>query len=149
MPRLRAPIVALLLPVIGACAAHKPPDRSGTLATLHQVPADTQEVAVKQGLDRAMQSYGEFLKQAPDSALAPEAMRRLADLKLEKEFGIQGDGKLIDVPASQGNTPANPVVPASTGVPTAAVDSRRRDPAATLHGPVIAKIDAPNGVRSQ
>lgn len=146
--RLRTPIVAFLLPVIGACA-HKPPDRSGTLATLHQLPADTHEVAVNQGLDRAMQSYGDFLKQAPDSALAPEAMRRLADLKLEKEFGIQGDGKLIDVPASQSIPSVKPAVTASSGVQSAPGVIAQRNPAATLHAPTVAKIDASNAVRLQ
>src|SRR2546429_5723877 len=55
---------------------------------------------VDQGLDRAVQSYRDFLQQAPDSTLAPEAMRRLADLKIEKEFGIHGDGKPVGLPAS-------------------------------------------------
>ena len=97
MRPVRTHAVALLLPVIAACAHQA--DRSGTLATLHQVRPDTQEVPVDQGLNRAVQSYGDFLRQAPDSALAPEAMRRLADLKIEKEFGIQGDGKLVELPA--------------------------------------------------
>src|ERR1700746_4202314 len=99
MRPVRTHAVAFLLPVIAACAHQA--DRSGTLATLHQVQPDTKEVPVKQGLDRAVQSYGDFLKQAPDSALAPEAMRRLADLKIEKEFGLQGDGKLVELPASE------------------------------------------------
>src|SRR5262250_2305450 len=104
MRPVRACAVALLLPLVAACAHQV--DRAGTLATLHQVRPDTQEVPVDQGLDRAVQSYGDFLKQAPESALAPEAMRRLADLKIEKEFGIQGDGKLVELPASQSGTPA-------------------------------------------
>ena len=31
--------------------------------------------------------------------MTPEAMRRLADLKLEKEYGILGDGKIVEVDA--------------------------------------------------
>jgi outer membrane protein assembly factor BamD (BamD/ComL family) len=69
-----------------------------TLASLHDVHADTAEAPVSQGLDKAMQSYEQFLQHSPDSQLTPEAMRRLADLKIEKEYGIQGDGKLLDVP---------------------------------------------------
>ena len=88
MHAIRVRAVAFLLPMIAACAHQA--DRSGTLATLHQVPPDTKEVSVDQGLDRAVQSYRDFLQQAPDSTLVPEAMRRLADLKIEKEFGIQG-----------------------------------------------------------
>jgi len=112
MRLVRACAVALLLPVIAACAHHV--DRSGTLATLHDVRPDTKEAPVDQGLDRAVQSYRDFLQQAPDSMLAPEAMRRLADLKIEKEFGIQGDGKLVELPASQSGTPAKSVAPAGS-----------------------------------
>jgi len=142
----RARAVAFLLPVIAACAHHV--DRSGTLATLHQVQPDTKEVPVAHGLDRAVQSYGDFLKQAPDSKLAPEAMRRLADLKIEKEYGIQGDGKLVELPASQSGTPAKSVAPASGAVPAEPVGSPGRDRAAALRAPVVAKIDARTAARS-
>src|SRR5438876_10844959 len=41
-----------------------------------------------------MQQYRRFLEEAPETAMTPEAMRRLADLQLEKQFGIRtGDGK--------------------------------------------------------
>src|SRR3974390_1987757 len=96
--------VTLLVPLLAACAHQV--DRSGTLSTLHQVQPDTKEVPVEQGLDRAVQSYRDFLQQAPDSKQAPEAMRRLADLKIEKEFGIQGDGKPVELPASSGSAQA-------------------------------------------
>ena len=134
MRPVRARTVALILPVIAACAHQA--DRSGTLATLHQVQPDTKEVPVDQGLDRAVQSYRDFLKQAPDSKLAPEAMRRLADLKIEKQYGIQGDGKLMDLPASQSGVPAQSVAPAVPGAaPAEPVGSPRRNQAAALRAP--------------
>ena len=34
-----------------------------------------------------MESYRRFLEETPESALTPEAMRRLADLKIEREYG--------------------------------------------------------------
>src|SRR5215468_10235996 len=117
MRRVHARAVALLLPVLASCAHQV--ERAGTLATLHQVRPDTQEVPVDQGLDRAVRSYGDFLQQAPDSALAPEAMRRLADLKIEKEFGLQGDGKLVELPASQNGGQAPSVAPAPGAVQAA------------------------------
>src|SRR5215831_4938138 len=125
--------LALLLPVLASCAHQV--ERAGTLATLHQVRPDTEEVPVDQGLDRAVRSYGDFLKQAPNSALAPEAMRRLADLKIEKEFGLQGDGKLMELPASQSDTPAKPV---------------QATPVATtpLRAPMVAKVQARTATRS-
>ena len=63
------------------------------------MPADTTEVTVEDGLDKAMQSYRRFLDETPEGAMTPEAMRRLADLKLEKEYGILGDGKIVEVDA--------------------------------------------------
>jgi len=57
-PLMRALAAALLLPLLASCAHQV--DRSGTLATLHQARPDTQEVPVDQGLDRAVQSYGDF-----------------------------------------------------------------------------------------
>src|SRR5262252_10032948 len=117
MRPLHTRAVVFLLPLIAACAHQV--DRSGTLATLQQVRPDTQEVPVDQGLDRAVQSYGDFLSQAPDSKLAPEAMRRLADLKIEKQFGIQGDGKLLDVPAAQSGVAGQSAAPEASGAPPA------------------------------
>lgn len=141
----RALAFALLLPVIAACTANRV-DRSGTLATLHEVQPDTAEVPVDRGIDRAVQSYRDFLKQAPDSTLAPEAMRRLADLSIEKEFGIQGDSKPAEPPSS----PAAPTPRAATpgggqAVPPA---SRGQDSAAALRAPAVTKIDARKSPRA-
>jgi tetratricopeptide (TPR) repeat protein len=63
------------------------------------MPADTADAQVSEGLDKAMQNYERFLHETPDSALSPEAMRRLADLKIEKEYGILGAGKPVELPA--------------------------------------------------
>jgi hypothetical protein len=81
---MRASRLALIVApalVIAGCAEN--PDKR-TLASLRQVPADTQEVQVDEGLVKAMQSYRRFLEETPENAMTPEAMRRLADLKLEK-----------------------------------------------------------------
>ncbi|HEY6722162.1 MAG TPA: tetratricopeptide repeat protein, partial [Burkholderiales bacterium] len=145
MRLVRAHAVALLLPVIAACAHHV--DRSGTLATLHEVRPDTKEVPIDQGLDRAVQSYRDFLQQAPDSTLAPEAMRRLADLKIEKEFGIQGDGKLVELPASQSGQ-AKSAAPAPAAVQAEPMGSPGRDHATALRAPAVTKFDARIATRS-
>ena len=92
-----------------ACAQHRV---KGTLAELHEVPPDLQEAKVEQGLDKAMQSYRRYLDETPRSELTPEAMRRLADLKIEKEFGVRGDGKLIEMAAPEEADPAT-VAPAT------------------------------------
>src|SRR5258705_1001986 len=89
----------LLAPaLVAACAGN--PDRQ-TLAKLHSVEPDVSEVKVENSLDQAMSGYRKFLEEAPKSELTPEAMRRLADLKLEKEYGILGDGKIQELPAPE------------------------------------------------
>jgi cellulose synthase operon protein C len=96
---MRRPAIPMLLATalgvcfIGGCAKHvvkkTPVKTSGTLAELHNVKPDLQEVKVEQGLEQAMQNYRRFIEETPETALTPEAMRRLADLQLEKQFGIR------------------------------------------------------------
>ena len=78
---MRSARTALLLVsgLVLACAGN--PDKR-TLADLHRVEPDVTEVRVEDGLDQAILGYKKFLEEAPESALTPEAMRRLADLKL-------------------------------------------------------------------
>ncbi len=80
---------ALLLALIFVIACAGNPDRQ-TLAQLREVEPDLAEVAIDDWIDQAMAGYRKFLEEAPKSSLTPEAMRRLADLKLEKEYGILG-----------------------------------------------------------
>jgi hypothetical protein len=61
----------------------------GTLAELRNVRPDVQEAKVEQGLDQAMLGYRRFLEETPETQMTPEAMRRLADLQIEKQFGIR------------------------------------------------------------
>jgi len=98
MRRIAIPMV--LAPVlIAGCAAN--PDKR-TLAELRNVRPDVQEVPVEQGLERAMEGYRRFLEETPETAMTPEAMRRLADLQVEKQFGIRaGDGKPREMAAPE------------------------------------------------
>src|SRR5688572_9341138 len=93
--------------------------RKDTLATLHDIPADKQDVHVEGGLEAAMQSYQRFLEETPESARSAEAMRRLADLKIEKEYGINGDGELKELPA-----PPDLPQPVSPSQPLSGSDAR-------------------------
>lgn len=163
--RLAAIVPAL---VVAACADH--PDRH-TLASLHRVPADTTEIKVEDGLDKAMQSYRRYLDETPEGAKTPEAMRRLADLKLEKEYGILGDGKIVEVDAadhppkvtSVAATLAAPVLPVHDAraagkarrnaiQPAAAAESERAlEQRAMAQQPgvpegAVAALDVPGGV---
>ena len=82
--------ILLLAPTIVASCATGP--SRGTIGELHLVEPDVAEVEVDNSLDLATVSYRRYLEETPTNSMTPEAMRRLADLQLEKEFGITGDG---------------------------------------------------------
>jgi TolA-binding protein len=84
--------------LLAACSGAPQKD---TLATLHKLPPDLQDVKVEGGLDTAMHSYQRFLEETPETQRTPEAMRRLADLKIEKEYGLNGTGEMLELPAPQ------------------------------------------------
>jgi len=120
MRRLATPLLLAPALVVG-CATQQ---TQGTLADLRKVQPDVQDVTVEQGLDQAMQGYRRFLAETPETAMTPEAMRRLADLQLEKQFGIRaGDGKPREMAAAQ---------PAQI---SAVLEAEKPNPAATSAGP--------------
>ena len=86
-------------PALLAACADQP--ARGTLAQLHDVEPDVEEVKVEQGLETAMQSYRRYLEETPRTEMTPEAMRRLADLQIEKQFGIRGDGEIKEMAAPE------------------------------------------------
>lgn len=72
-----------------ACAST---DNKNTIASLRDRRIEIKEEKIEGGLEKAMASYQRFVEESPESALKPEAIRRLADLKLEKEYGTLTPG---------------------------------------------------------
>ena len=70
---------------LASCATET--DHQGSIAQLRDVKADLTDIRIDSGTDKAMQSYQKFLEQTPEAAMTPEALRRLADLKIQKEYG--------------------------------------------------------------
>ena len=83
MKRIRHFIWALPLLLI-ACSSIRGQDTIGKLRAMH---IEIKEEKIENGLEKAMARYQRFLEETPDSTLTPEATRRLADLKIEKEYG--------------------------------------------------------------
>ena len=75
-----------------------------TIAQLRNMKIEIKEERIEGGLDKAMKSYQRFLDETPESALTPAAMRRLADLKIEKEYGY------LTPPAATGGRAAAPAL---------------------------------------
>ena len=114
MRRHAIPILLASAFLSGCAAHHKPPATQGTLADLHNVAPDVKETETKESVDQAMQQYRKFLEESPETPMTPEAIRRLADLELEKQYGIHnGEGKPKPMPA-----PESAKAPASTPTKT-------------------------------
>jgi tetratricopeptide (TPR) repeat protein len=129
---IRRLLAAAIAPLLAASCASAPD--SGTLAELDRVEADVAEVEVADSLDLALQSYRRYLDETSTSAMTPEAMRRLADLQLEREFGIAGgdrpSGRWVEMEAPDvGAAPSEIGAAAATG------------PAATIADAVAAESD--------
>lgn len=82
----------LLLPAVLILASCSLMSKQGTLAELRDVKLVLEDATVDNGLEKAMESYRAFLEETPESAMTPEAIRRIADLSIEKEYGYVSDG---------------------------------------------------------
>ena len=77
-----------------------------TIADLHDIEVEVKNVKIEGGVEKAMQSYQKFLEQTPDTSVTPEAIRRLADLNIEREYGVietsdKPDLKVADITTSE------------------------------------------------
>ncbi len=78
----------LSLRIVVSCTTETGPvNNSASIGQLRTVKIDLTDVRVEASSEKAMQSYQKFLEQTPDAAMTPEALRRLADLKIQQEYG--------------------------------------------------------------
>src|SRR5262245_61131916 len=121
----RQALPLMLLPVLAAGCAAKPGPK-GTLAELRRVKPDVSEVKIDQGLEQAMVGYRRFLEETPETAMTPEAMRRLADLQLEKQFGIHTGEKPREMAAPEtAKIAAQPSAATQPSAPAGATESEQ------------------------
>ena len=93
MNRVRLFILAMpILTVPFMLTACSTVNSRDTIATLRNQSVEIKEEQIEGGLEKAMLSYQRFLEDTSDSDLTPEALRRLADLKIEKEYGTLTEG---------------------------------------------------------
>ena len=131
--------LALLALSLVACSST---GGKGTLGSLTAVQPDLKEEKIEGSLEKALQSYRQFLEQTPETAMTPEAIRRLADLKIEKEYSMvkKASPKIIDVPdESAAEAPQEPVVVVPPAMPIAAPTG----PVAPVTSAQSSKMDTP------
>jgi len=116
------------LAFMAGCAARVKKNTGGTLADLHNVAPDVKDVKVEDGLDQALAQYRKIVEETPKTAMTPEAMRRLADLQVEKQYGIRvGKAKPREMAAPK---PAHAIVGEQANRPnpnTAVAGAPRRE----------------------
>ena len=83
MKPMRLPVLIPVLLLCGCSFLHT--GDPATIASLGQRPLDLQDTPIDASEARAIRAYQSFLDTGDDSEARPEAMRRLADLKLEAE----------------------------------------------------------------
>lgn len=116
--RFIRPWVVVLIALLAACGTSSNRDSIGQLK---DVKLELSDVKIEDGFEKAMQNYQKFLEQTPESAMTPEALRRLADLKIQKEYGtLEGaaqseraaslaEAKVVDKPAAIAAPPVQAV----------------------------------------
>ena len=88
-----------------------------------------------------MVGYRRFLEETPKTAMTPEAIRRLADLQLEKQFGLRaGDGKPRELAAPEpASRPAKTTSPAATAATAGTAESEQDfERRTTAQGEIVA-----------
>ena len=93
--------------VVAGCASM---NTEGTLGSLSNVDIEIKEEVIVGSLEKALESYQRYLEETPETAMTPEAIRRLADLKIEKEYSATAaavsDSPVVDVSEKTQQTPA-------------------------------------------
>ena len=77
--------------LLSSCATT---NTEGTLASLGEVKFELKKEKIDGSLEKAMESYEKFLKETPETEMTPEALRRLADLKIQKEYENEYDAQV-------------------------------------------------------
>ncbi len=105
MKRRREAFLGLVAAALAACAT-APPEK--TIEDLGEVEADFKSATIEQSVDDAEQSYRRYLDEAPAGAETAEAMRRMADLQIEKVYGVVGTKPGAAMPAPKQAAPVAP-----------------------------------------
>ncbi|MBY6190443.1 tetratricopeptide repeat protein [Microbulbifer agarilyticus] len=66
--------------LLSACASNS----GKTIGSLQSVDIEIRETHIDGSLEKALASYQKYLQETPETALTPEAIRRIADLKIKQ-----------------------------------------------------------------
>ena len=158
--RCTATVSVMLL--LNGCAGMSDRD---TIGSLKNVDIDIKEQHIDGSLEKALASYQKYLQETPETALTPEAIRRIADLKIKQAHRAEDraiDGVVtakdsdtvvsIDVDSAQRASkrrldapePINaPVTSASSAAGNVSNDTRHAESDLAFEARATAGIDVP------
>lgn len=76
----------------------------GKIGSLKGKKIDVKEERIEGGLEKAIAGYKQFLEQTPEEEMTPEALRRLADLKIQSVEGVYDEPSQLPAGAAPGKT---------------------------------------------
>lgn len=122
-----------------------------TIARLRHQQIEIKEAQIEGGLEKAMEGYRRFLAETPDSALTPEAIRRLADLKVEREYGLLAGASVAERRANASPLPPPQRATSASSAPALAPEPKPGEAQADFErraaaGPVPATVAMAGGV---
>lgn len=107
-----------------SCAAT---NNEGTLGSLSDIKFEVKQEKVDGSLEKAMASYEKFLKETPETEMTPEALRRLADLKIQKEYEAEDVARAQQQAEQVKDTAARELPDAQDATPVADSASQATD----------------------
>ncbi len=109
----------------------------GTLASLKDVKFVVKKEKVDGSLEKALQSYQKYLDETPETEMTPEALRRLADLKIQKVYEAEETDEMPQQAPEVAALPA--VTDAATPVANSAAQATDIQIPDTSFVPVVAE----------
>nr|WP_226876444.1 tetratricopeptide repeat protein [Microbulbifer hainanensis] len=106
----------------------------GTIGSLKHVDIDIKEQHIDGSLEKALASYQKYLQETPETALTPEAIRRIADLKIKQAH--RAEDAAID--GAVAATHSDAVVSIDADSTQQQASNRRLDAPAEINAPVAA-----------
>lgn len=101
----RATLLSIAATALAACVSAPPEE---TIEDLAQIDANVEAVPVERSVDDTEQSYRQYLDESPEGDDSLEAMRRMADLQIEKVYGVVGREPGATMPTPKRATPVDP-----------------------------------------
>ncbi|WP_323845292.1 tetratricopeptide repeat protein [Microbulbifer magnicolonia] len=117
----RCATAASMALLLNACAVNG----GKTIGSLQSVDIEIKEEHIDGSLEKALASYQKYLQETPESSLTPEAMRRIADLKIKQAHRAE-DAAIDSAVGAAATSGAVVAIDADAAAPSTRLDAPTR-----------------------